>query len=50
MGGIEVSRDGGAHQETVRVVFEEIISTHFGGDSIPIRRMGKMCICALTWT
>ena len=35
MGGIEVSRDGGAHQETVRVLFEKMISNCCGGGNIP---------------
>ena len=39
MGGIEVSRDGGAHQKTVRVLFEETILSHSGGDNMPV------CIC-----
>ena len=35
MGGIEVSRDGGAHQETASVLFVEITSNHCGGGNIP---------------
>ena len=36
MGGIDVSRDGGAHQETVRVLFEKTMSNHCGGANIPV--------------
>ena len=41
MGGIDVTRDGGAHHETVRVLFEKIIANHIahcarGGDNISV--------------
>ena len=36
MGGIDVTRDGGAHHETVRVLFEKIIANHCGGDNISV--------------
>ena len=38
MGGIEVSRDVGANQETVRVLFDKIISKYCGGDNVPVWR------------
>ena len=34
MGGVDIS-NGGAHQETVRVLFEKMISNHCGGDNVP---------------
>ena len=45
MGGVEVSRDGGAHQETVRVLFDKMISNHCGGINVPVRRK-NVCKCA----
>ena len=35
MGGVNVSRDGGAHQETVRVLFEKMISNYCGDNNVP---------------
>ena len=46
MGGIDVSRDGGANQETVIVLFVEITSNNCGGDNIPVWEK-EMCVYML---
>ena len=48
MGGIEVSRDGGAHQETVKVLFEETILSHSSGDNMPVCIIEKSSMCVHT--